>query len=108
MIIDTFLYFNEEELVDLRINYLKDDGIDYATIKIYFIEKMWPLRRGGLKAKGFPLQGHHGRLLSKLQEANPPKKKNLTTSLVPQRGKAGRHTNTPSYREVPHLDTLIM
>ena len=37
-----------------------------------------------------------------------PPTKNLTTSLVPQRGKAGRHTNTPGYREVTHLDTLIM
>ena len=31
MIIDTFLYFNEEELVDLRINYLKD-VVDYFVV----------------------------------------------------------------------------
>ena len=45
-----------------------------------------------------------------LQNHNPqvPPKKNLTTSLVPPRGKAGRHTNIPGYREVTHLDTLIM
>ena len=31
MIIDTFLYFNEKELVDLRIKYLKDE-VDFFVI----------------------------------------------------------------------------